>query len=244
MNELTSEPGESAWKGLCKIGGVAALILVVYSIVTMVVLIVLGGQPSTAEQTFTVIQDNRLVGLLRLDLLTVIVMPLYYLLYTGIYVALRRTNGAYAVLATALAFTGVTLFLATPSVFSMVYLSDQYAVASTEAQKALFLAAGEATIASDMWHGTGAIVGGILLQSAGVLISIVMLQSKVFSRVTAYVGILTHGLDLAHILIGLFVPAVGVILMAVAGPLYLLWFPLVGRRLYQFGRVEEKTLTQ
>jgi hypothetical protein len=244
MNELASEPGESAWKGLCKIGGVAALVLIVYSIVTMVVLIVLGGQPSTAEQTFTVIQDNRLVGLLRLDLLTVIVMPLYYLLYIGIYVALRRTNGAYAVLATALAFIGVTLFLATPSVFSMVYLSDQYAVASTEAQKALFLAAGEATIASDMWHGTGAIMGGILLQSAGVLVSIVMLQSKVFSRVTAYVGILTHGLDLAHILIGLFVPAVGVILMAVAGPLYLLWFPLVGRGLYRFGHVGEKTVTQ
>lgn len=243
MNGTTLESGESAWKGLCKAGGIAALILIVYSVVTMVVLIVFGGQPNTAEQTFAVLQDSRLVGLLRLDLLTVIAMPLYYLLYCGIYVALRRTSGAYAALATAFAFIGVTLFLATPSVFSMVYLSDQYAAASTEAQKALFLAAGEATIASDMWHGTGAIMGGILLQSAGVLISIVMLRSKVFGRVTAFVGILTHGLDLAHILIGFFVPAVGVILMAVAGPLYLLWFPLVGRRLCQLGRVKEETPT-
>ena len=87
-------------------------------------------------------------------------------------------------------------------------------------------------------------MGGILLQSAGVFISVVMLQSKVFSRLTAYVGILTHGLDLAHILIGLFVPGVGVILMAVAGPLYLWWFPLVGRRLYQLGRIEGKILSQ
>jgi len=182
------------------------------------------------------LQNSRVVGLLRLDLLTVIVMPLYYLLFTGIYVALRRTNGAYTALATALAFIGVTLFLATPSVFSMVYLSDQYVAATTEAQKSLFLAAGEAIIASDMWHSTGAIMGGILLQSAGVLISVVMLQSKVFSKVTAYVGILTHGLDLAHILIGFFVPGVGVILMAIAGPLYLIWFPLVGRRLFQLGQ--------
>ena len=244
MNELTFETGESAWKGLCKIGGVAALILIVYSIVTMIVLIILGGQPSTAEETFTLLQNNRVVGLLRLDLLTIIVMPLYYLLFTGIYVALRRTNGAYAALATALAFIGVTLFLATPSVFSMTYLSDQYAAAATDAQKSLFLAAGETIIASDMWHSTGAIMGGILLQSAGVFISVVMLQSKVFSRLTAYVGILTHGLDLAHILIGLFVPGVGVILMAVAGPLYLWWFPLVGRRLYQLGRIEGKILSQ
>ena len=240
MNELNFETGESAWKGLCRIGGVATLILFVYSIITMIVLIILGGQPSTAEESFTLLQNNRAVGLLRLDLLAVIVMPLYYLLFTGIYVALRRTNGAYTALATVLAFIGVTLFLATPSVFSMVYLSDQYVAATTEAQKSLFLAAGEAIIASDMWHGTGAIIGGILLQSAGVLISVVMLQSKVFSKVIAYVGILTHGLDLAHILIGFFAPGVGVILMAIAGPLYLIWFPLVGRRLFQLGQSVSK----
>ena len=82
-----------------------------------------------------------------------------------------------------------------------------------------------------MWHGTGPIMGGILLQGAGVLISVVMLQGKAFDKVTAYVGILTHGLDLVHLLIGLFLPEVSVILMAIAGPLYLIWFPLIGRDL-------------
>jgi hypothetical protein len=130
-------------KGLCRIGGVATLILIVYSLVTMIQLTLLGGQPSTAKEIFTLLQNNRLVGLLRLDVLTVLVMPLYYLLFAGVYVALRRSNGDYAALATALAFIGVTLFLATPSVFSMLYLSDQYAAATTEAQKSLFLAAGE-----------------------------------------------------------------------------------------------------
>jgi hypothetical protein len=32
--------------------------------------------------------------------------------------------------------------------------------------------------------------------------------------------------------IGFFMPGVGVILLAIAGPLYLIWFPLIGRRLY------------
>jgi hypothetical protein len=76
-------------------------------------------------------------------------------------------------------------------------------------------------------------MGGILVQSGAVLISVVMLRSSVFGRTTAYVGILTHGLDLAHIVFGLFLPLAGVVLMAIAGPLYLLWFPLVGRRLLQ-----------
>jgi hypothetical protein len=98
------------------------------------------------------------------------------------------------------------------------------------------VAAGEAILASDMWHSTGAIMGAILLQSAAVLISVVMLWSKIFGKLTAYVGILTHGLDLAHIIIGIFLPGVGVILMAIAGPLYLIWFPLVSRRLFQLGQ--------
>jgi len=86
-------------------------------------------------------------------------------------------------------------------------------------------------LATDIWHGTGAIMGGILVQSGAMLISVVMLRSSVFSRTTAYLGILMHGLDLARIVLGLFVPALGVVLMAMAGPLYPFWFFLVGRRL-------------
>jgi hypothetical protein len=86
-----------------------------------------------------------------------------------------------------------------------------------------------------MWHGTGAVIGAILLQSGAVLISVVMLRSTVFGKAIAWVGIVTHGLDLAHIVLGLFLPVAGVVLMAVAGPLYLVWFPLVGRRLVQLG---------
>jgi hypothetical protein len=44
---------------------------------------------------------------------------------------------------------------------------------------------------------------------------------------------LCYGLDLAHSLVGFFLPAGGIILMAVAGPLYLVWFPLVGRDLFR-----------
>lgn len=93
-------------------------------------------------------------------------------------------------------------------------------------------------MSTDLWHSTAAMIGGVLLQLAGVLISVAMLQTKIFSRLTGFLGIVTHGLDLAHILIGLFAPAAGVVLMVIAGPLYLIWFPLVARRLYQLGRVE------
>jgi hypothetical protein len=222
--------------GLCRTGGVAALLLVVYSLATMVQMAVLGGQPATAAEAFSLLQGNRAVGLLRLDLPTVLALPLYYLLFLGLFVALKREEPACAALATALAFVGVTLLLATPMGLSMLSLSDKHAAATTEAAKNQLLAAGEAILATDMWHGTGAWVGGILVQTGAVLVSVAMLRTNVFSKVTAYVGVVTHGLDLVHIVVGPFAPVAGVVVMAIAGPLYLVWFPLVGRRLLELGR--------
>jgi hypothetical protein len=236
--------GESAGSdlsGWCRTGGIVAWILVAYSLATIVQILVLGGQPATAAEAFGLLHHNKILGLLRLDLPTVAAISLYYLLFLGLYAALRRSDRANVTLSLALVFVGVTLLLATPTALSMIPLSDKYAVAKTEATRIQILAAGEAVLATDIWHGTGAIIGGIFVQAGAVVISVVMLRSNVFSRLTAYVGIVTHGLDLVHILFGLFLPAAGFVLMALAGPLYLVWFPLVGRRLLQLA-AEGRTL--
>ena len=231
---------EIEWKGMCRIGAVAALILLAYSVITMIVMAWLGGPPGTAQECFVLLRRNPLTTVLRLDLLTILVMPFFYFLYAGLFGAVRGNSFALTALSTALAFVGVTLILSTPSVLSLIHLGNQYAAATTEARRTLLLAAGEAVMSADMWHSTGAMIGGLLLQLAGVLISVAMLKTRVFSKLTGYLGIVTHGLDLAHILIGVFVPAAGVILLVLAGPLYLVWFPLVGRRLYQLGRLEAR----
>lgn len=232
----SAEKIDASWRNYCKMGGVAAWVLLAYSLVTMLILIVIGGQPATAQEGFRMLQENRLTGLLRLDLLSILVMPLYYVLFLSLYMALKNSGAAAVMLATLLVFAGITLFLATPSAFSWLSLSDRFVAASSEAEKAQLLAAGEAILASDMWHGSGALIGGLLLQTGTLLISIAMLWGKTFSRLTAIVGIATHGIDLAHILLGFFFPTLGVLLMAIAGPLYLVWFPLVARRLFQLGR--------
>jgi hypothetical protein len=229
--EITS----ADWRSLYKIDGVATLILLIYSLVTMIIMVVLGPPPETVKEMFAVLQANEFMGLLRLDLLTVICMPLYYLLFLGFYVALMATDHAHAAVAALLGCAGVTLFLATPSVLSLVPLSDGFANATTEVEKLRFLAAAEALLASDMWHGMGAMVGGTLVQIIMTLVSIVMLRSERFGSWTAYVGVVTHGLDLAHILMGFFFAQLEGVLMAVAGPLYLIWFPLLARDFFRLG---------
>ncbi len=218
---------------LCRIGAIAALLLIVYSLATMVQMVILGGQPASAAQAFDLLQHHRVVGLLRLDLPTIAVMPLYYLLFIGLYAALKNTDRVNTLLSTVLAFAGLTLVLATPAALSMVALSDKYAAATSDAVRMQLLAAGEAVMAADIWHGTGAILGGVLVQCGAVLISFVMLRGGVFSKATAWLGILMHGLDLAHIVSGLFLPVSGVVLLAIAGPFYPIWFFMVGRRLLQ-----------
>ncbi len=238
MNQLTFQTDTGLSSRLCRMAGVAAWVLLVYSLVTIALLLIVGGPPESALESFEILQANRLVGLLRLDLLTFLVMPFYYLLFMGLYLALRQASPAGSLLALVLVFVGVTLFLTTPSALSLAYLSDRHAAASTDMERSLYLAAGEGLIASDMWHSTAALISGLFVQGAGVLISLAMLRSQLFSRVTAYLGIVIFGLDLLHILAGLFSPLVSFVLMATAGPLYLLWFPLVARRLYRLGRVE------
>jgi hypothetical protein len=84
----------------------------------------------------------------------------------------------------------------------------------------------------------------VLLQCGAVLISVVMLRGAVFSNVTAWLGIIMHGLDLVHILGGLFLPVSGVILLAIAGPLYPIWFLLVGIRLLRLAARNDRRQLQ
>jgi hypothetical protein len=217
--------------GLCRAGAIAAFALLAYSVGTMAQLAVLGGPPATAAEAFGLLRQNKVLGLLRLDLPTLTALPLYYVLILGLFAALRKVHPAFALAGTALAFMGVTLMLSTPGPLAMLALCDRYEAAISEDARAQLLAAGEALMASDIWHGTGAVLGGILAQTGAVLISAAMLRSAVFGKITAWLGIAMHGLDLAHIVAGLVAPPAGFALLAVAGPFYPVWFFLVGRAL-------------
>ena len=225
-------PAAEAWRRFRK----HRMAVVSVFVLALIVFAVLAGPPTTAAEAFRLLQSTRLVGLLRLDLPPVLALPLYYVLFGGLLAALWQAGRALAAFSTALAFAGVTLIISAPTALSMATLGDKYTAASSEAARSQLLAAGEALLAADIWHGTGAILGGVFLQAAGVLICIVMLRGTVFGRFTAWLGIVMYAADLGHILARLSLPAAGFVLMALAGPLYPVWFFLVGRALARAGR--------
>jgi hypothetical protein len=232
----STETAASEWQSLCKIGGAAALIQLACLLMTIIVASTVGIEPKTAADYFTVLQNDRLVGFLRLDFPTLILISLFPLTTFGVYAALRRGHQAYAALATALIFVGTILALVNHSAFSMIHLSNLHALATTDAQKAQLLIAGEAVIASDMWHSTAGFLAGIFMQGGFVIISLVMLRGQEFSKGTAYTGLLSNGLDLIHVFVALLAPSIATILLSIGGLFYLVWFPLLGRDLLKLGR--------
>lgn len=215
---------------LCRIGGASALILCFYSLATIAQMALLGGAPQSAAEMFELLHRNRLIGLARLDLPTLIAMPFFGLLFFGLLAALQRS--ALALTATALGVVGVALFLSGPTPFSMIPLAEQYAGA-TGAAKAQLLEAGTRYLASDMWHATRAIAGGFMVEAAAFLMCLVMLRTRLFHPFVAWLGLALHGLDALHLAAMPFAPGTGAVLMMIAGPFYPLWMLLVGVKLFK-----------
>jgi len=236
-NGSADPAGQSGWRTVCRVGGTAALVQLACVLVTMAVIVGLGGEPSTARECYDLLEANRLVGLLRLDFATLVSMVLYYLTVFGIYAALRRSAPGPAALATALAFVGLTLWLSVHSAVSMVHLADRFAAAATEAERVLLLAAGEAVLASNMWNSSAAVVAGFLVQTSLVALCVLMLGSLRFGRWTAWIGIAANGIDVLHVAVNVLAPGNSAdVLMAVAGPLYPVWFVLLARDLLRAAR--------
>jgi len=241
MSQLTltqtqeTEQTRSDWNRLTQLGGIVAWIQLACVLVTMVVMTIVGGEPSTAAEYFEALNGG-VAGLLRLDFTTLILLALFPFLAMGIYAAFHRSRQAYAMLAMILILVGTLLGLANHSAFSMMYLSDLYAAATTPAQQAQLLTAGEAVIASDMWNTSAGFLAGIFMQGGFVFISFVMLRSPGFSKWTASTGVLSNGLDFIHVFVALFAPGLGFVLLAIGGVFYLIWFPLLGRDLIRLGK--------
>lgn len=104
-------------------------------------------------------------------------------------------------IAMALVFVGIATYFPSNIAFSMLSLSDEYAATTTDTPRTMLLASGQALLTG--LQSSTFYVSYILMSTAGLIISSVMLRSNnIFSKVTAYVGILASVLGL-----GLFVPS-------------------------------------
>jgi len=237
-----AESADPAYKTLYKVGGVAAFIVAVLTL-GEVIGFSFYPQPAMVSGWFILFQSNWAIGLLDFWGLEVPMYIMFTLVFLALFAVLRKANEGLLLIALTFALLGIGIFFATNNPLTMLSLSNQYATAVTDAERSTLLAAGQAVLTNTGQRAVGGFNMGLFLVSiAGLIIASVMLRSNTFSRLTAYTGIVTFALSLADYLRQALTTSVIITLLVVLPNVLFLviWFVLVGRKLYQLGRLEEK----
>jgi len=244
MDSLQANSFYRQWRKVFIIGGIAALLSfsgtiadIIFGSITSSDLTTL---PQTAIQRFAEFHDNWLLGLYHLDLLNVLtgllMIPAYFALF-GLH---RDNNLPYAALALLLAIVGTTLFTSGNSALPMLELSNRYWAAGDEVQRNLLAAAGEGLLAQGSHGSLGVFMSFSLSSLAGIMMAWVMLNGKIFGKVSACLGVIGNSLLLIYVVLVTFVPAlhkVAIMLAAPGGLMALAWTFVLAIKLLKAGKV-------
>jgi hypothetical protein len=232
-----TDPFDRSWKVLLKLGGITALLWIALPPAEIIISLLpgvedLSTRTVTAVDWFALLQHHWFLGLRNLGLLNIAGAALYIPTILALYSVLRRDSEAYAALGAVVYFVGIAVYLAGSRAFPILYLSQQYASATTDAQRFLLAAAGQTMLAEGESRA-----GILIIEFSFLILSAVMLNSSVFSKVTAGAGI--AGSLLMMILEIAFIPPQGVGMIVAAGAALgmMTWSFLIGGKLLQLGRL-------
>ena len=218
-----------AWCGLYRVAGLAAL-SVAALIPIQGAIYILWPPPTTVLDYFTIFQTNVLLGLLDLDVLLILDQLLIVAVLLGLYVVLRQTSESVMLIATVAGVIGALLFIVSrEATLSMLWLSQRYAAAASESDRAALVAAGQTLLTT--YNGTAFSVGYFLSGLAMLLVSAVMLRSSVFSRLTGATGLAAGVTGLVPASFG----TLGFVLSFVSLLPLVVWLVLIGRRFLPLG---------
>ncbi len=238
-------------KGLYRVGGAAALIAALVFRrnwgAEFVMLRALGvirrgpaAHPTSVSRWFELLQSSRFIGLTLFNLFDLVNYALVGLILLALYAALRRASESIATLGAACGLVGIAVYFASNQAFAMLTLSERHAAAATETRQAAILAAGEALLAIEnpgtMWQGLGSQISLLLVTVASVMMAFAMVRSKAFKPRTGYVGLVAEVAQLGGFLALAGPPALAAVPSSIAGLFRLVWYILVGRRLWRLAQ--------
>ncbi|MDA3892722.1 MAG: DUF4386 family protein [Salinivirgaceae bacterium] len=217
------ENSRNQFRSIYLIGAIATIIVLCGIVLDMIVgSIVTGGDisslPQTAIDRFNQFKNNWILGLYSLDLLNVIIQIITIPSIFAIYIAHKRTDNGYALLALILFLIGTTVFISGNIALPMFELSEKYFSAISDAQKNLIAAAGESMLAKGTHGSLGVFIGFALPTFSSILISHVMIKGQIFTKATSYIGFVGNILLLLYIVLVTFYPATEKVAVMIAMP--------------------------
>lgn len=236
----------SQWSWLYKLGGTAALIALLTSLLDVIhgfggTEVVSYGSRSTLEW-FAVYQQSPWEGLYSLGILNLVYMAAMLPVYVALFGAHRRRQAIHIALIMIVFLLSMSIYFSTNASIPLLALSNKFTHVGTEAQKAIFLAAGEAILSRGEDFTVGSFLPLILSNFAALALSLVMLHGGIFGKTTVWIGIIGFTFLSFFTICATFIPALYSIAFygfaSIGGLLALTWFALVARRLFQLGRNE------
>lgn len=230
---------DAKWKPLYQSGAVAPLIALAFYLIEFSLLIVGEPYPADIEGWYALVQQSKLLALLYLNALDIISFTLLGVMFLALYVALRRVRPSWMLIALYLALLGAAVFVVPRTLhLALLPLSDLHAAATTETQRTIYLAAGEAL--SQVSSATPQTLGFLLMAAAGMIISLVALRNDApgwpFGQAAAYIGIVGFVAALVNFVSRLLAPDIAAVAMPVNGLLWFAWWILVSVGLFRLAR--------
>lgn len=232
---------EAQPKALYRAAGTLALLIVIAGLIdamTSFGMEVRDNRTVNISEWFTLFQTNRFAAFSSLGMINIINLSFSIPIYLAFNQAFRQDKPALAALASILFFIGTAVYLSSNTVLPLFAVSQRYA-ASTEAQKPLLEAAGRALLAQGADLTPGTFAGLFLTEIAGLLITSVMLQGKVFGKWAARAGLAGYSLMAIFFILTAFVPEHygAAMLFAAPGGLILMAYEIMlARRFFQLGK--------
>jgi hypothetical protein len=250
VQKNTEESSKTSQNLLYKLGGIAALVaalgfrrwfsseLVMFKTIGLINTEV----PSTtsALDWFNFIQKDRLIELIALDFFDIINYILVGLILLGLYFVLQETDKSATFLALVIGFVGIAVYLSSNQALAILSLSDQYVIA-TESEKPILLAAGQSLLTMNKFYpgGSSILIGFYFVNMASLIMAVVMLKNKYFTKIDAYIGILANGFNVSSFLFLIVDPELMVIPIPLGSIFLLIWYIKVGLKLYRHSYSEE-----
>ena len=237
---------EGPWKAFYKVAAGAALTIVLVGILDIVLSMSAGEAKANSAipvtEWFTLLQTNPIPALSNLGMINLITLSLGIPVYLALFHIHQRSKPATAALAALLFFIGAAVYFSSNTVFSMLALSTQYAVAPA-AEKPLLEAAGRAALALGADLTPGTLLGLCFAQAGGVLMALVMLRGGLFGKWTAWLGVFGFGCMLVFFPFAAFAPKQFTLAMLISmfgGLALMAYHVLLARRLFQFSKSGDK----
>lgn len=221
---------DTKWKDLYKIGGISFIIttaLVLFAIIAFFIWPYTPLDKSTDEILSMLLKD-KIGGLISLDLVMLIALIVYILPILALYVSLKSVNESYALIALVLGLIAVATVITARPLVEMVLLSKKFGNASTEIEKDIYINAAESF--RMLFDGTAWLLQTFFLLLSGLISSVLMLKSKMFSNKIAWIGIISSSLGLCF-----WIPKIGIGLLFLNTILTIIWCPLVARVFIKYG---------